>query len=51
MGKATQRYVRGWDTRDEERLQGISTDVTTETKASEKKAMDYLNEDDLLAEE
>jgi len=51
MGKATQRYVRGWDTRDEERLQGISTDVTTETKASEKKAMDYLNEDDLLTEE
>ncbi len=50
MGEATNRYVRGWDAKDEERLQGISTDVTTKTKKSEKSAVDYLNTENLFEE-
>lgn len=36
-------YIKGWDKADEKRLEGISTDVTTHTKRSEKSATDYLN--------
>ncbi len=36
-------YIKGWDKADEKRLEGVSTDVTTHTKRSEKSAREYLN--------
>ena len=51
MGEASRRYVRGWDTSDEERLRDVSTDVTTKTIKSEKSAVDYLNNEDFFTKE
>ena len=48
LGKVGDYYIKGWDKKDEKRLEGISTDVTTKTKRSEKKAQDYLNSGDLF---
>lgn len=45
MGESSDRYVKGWDERDEERLKDTPAQVTTETPRSRKEAVDYLNED------
>ncbi len=50
MGKAGSHYIKGWDTKDEKRLEGVSTEVETKTDRSSKKATDYLNMGDLLDE-
>lgn len=42
-GDIGSHYIRGWDKADEKRLEGVSTDVTTHTKRSDKSAQDYLN--------
>ena len=44
MGESSSRYVKGWDTHDEERLKDVAEDVTTQTPRSSKKPEDYLNE-------
>lgn len=43
QGAIGSHYIKGWDKEDEKRLEGVSEDVTTHTKRSEKKAVDYLN--------
>jgi ferredoxin-type protein NapG len=45
MGKSSERYMKGWDERDQERMKDVTTDVTTETPRSGKGAVDYLNEE------
>ncbi len=45
MGKPNERYMKGWDERDVERIKDVTEDVTTETPRSEKAPVDYLNED------
>ncbi|RJR18727.1 MAG: ferredoxin-type protein NapG [Nitrospiraceae bacterium] len=45
MGEASERYVKGWEERDEERLKDVPEKVITETPRSDKKAVDYLNEE------
>lgn len=42
-GEIGGHYIKGWEKTDEKRLEGISTDVTTHTKRSEKSPQDYLN--------
>ncbi|WP_331775789.1 ferredoxin-type protein NapG [Sulfurospirillum sp. 1612] len=44
LGKAGDRYIKGWDKADENRLEGVSTKTTTQTKRSAKNPTDYLNE-------
>jgi ferredoxin-type protein NapG len=51
MGKSDVRYIKGWDTRDEQRMKDIPTDTTTMTKRSEKAPLDYLNEQDMKTSE
>ena len=46
MGKAQDRYIRGWKAEDEKRLEGLGTDVRTNTPRSSKSAVDYLNNAD-----
>ena len=46
MGESNQRYVKGWDTHDEERLKDATEEVTTKTPRSSKKPLDYLNEEE-----
>ncbi|MDO8281535.1 MAG: ferredoxin-type protein NapG [Thermodesulfovibrionia bacterium] len=46
MGESSERYVKGWDERDEDRLKDISDKVTTETPRSGKSPVDYLNEEE-----
>lgn len=46
MGESSDRYIRGWDTADEERMQDISEETTTVTPRSEKAPIDYLNKGD-----
>lgn len=50
MGKAGDHYIKGWDRKDEKRLEGVSTDVQTKTERSSKSAKEYLNTGDLLDE-
>jgi len=45
MGKSSERYIKGWDARDEERMKDVTEEVTTKTPRSGKSAIDYLNED------
>lgn len=45
MGKAGDRYIKGWDKGDEKRIQDATSDVTTKTPRSAKDPVDYLNED------
>ena len=45
MGESSQRYIKGWDERDEERMKDVTEDVTTKTPRSGKSPVDYLNED------
>ena len=42
-GSIGSHYIKGWEKADEKRLEGISTDVTTHTKRSDKSPQDYLN--------
>jgi len=44
MGAASERYIKGWDERDEDRMKDVTEEVTTETPRSGKSAVDYLNE-------
>jgi ferredoxin-type protein NapG len=43
LGKAGDRYVKGWDAQDQMRVKNASTDTTTETKRSSESTLDYLN--------
>lgn len=45
-GEVGTHYIKGWSSTDENRLKGVSADVTTTTKRSEKSAQDYLNSDE-----
>ncbi len=45
QGEVGDHYIRGWDERDESRLEGVSTDTTTKTERSKLKPEDYLNEE------
>lgn len=47
MGESSDRYVRGWDSQDEQRLQEVPEDTRTVTPRSEKTPLDYLNKEDL----
>jgi len=45
LGKPGDHYVKGWDKKDEARIENrVEKDITTHTKRSEKKAVDYLNQ-------
>jgi ferredoxin-type protein NapG len=44
-GQPSERYMKGWDERDQKRIKDVTTDVTTETPRSGKGAVDYLNEE------
>jgi len=44
QGEAGSHYIKGWDEKDERRLEGVSTDTTTHDDRSSKKPTDYLNE-------
>jgi ferredoxin-type protein NapG len=46
MGKPSERYIKGWDERDEERMKDVTDEVTTQTPRSGKSSLDYLNEED-----
>ena len=48
QGKVGGHYIKGWDQKDENRLEDISTDVITHTKRSELEAQDYLNDSEVL---
>ncbi|GAB4485580.1 MAG: ferredoxin-type protein NapG [Thermodesulfovibrionales bacterium] len=47
MGEASDRYVRGWEEEDEQRLETVPEDTKTITPRSEKSPLDYLNRGDL----
>ena len=44
LGKAGDRYVKGWDKQDQQRVKEASTKTTTKTGRSKKSAIDSLNE-------
>ncbi|ACM92842.1 periplasmic nitrate reductase, NapG subunit [Nautilia profundicola AmH] len=44
LGKAGDRYVKGWDVKDQQRVKNASTDTKTVTGRSKKSAVDNLNE-------
>ena len=46
MGKPSERYFKGWDERDEERMKDVTGKVTTQTPRSGKSPVDYLNDED-----
>ncbi len=47
MGESSERYFKGWDERDVERIKDATTEVTTKTPRSDRAPVDYLNEEDL----
>lgn len=47
MGEPSDRYVRGWQEGDEQRLESVPEDTKTVTPRSEKSPLDYLNKGDL----
>ena len=47
MGEASDRYVRGWQEEDEQRLEDVPEDTKTVTPRSQKPVLDYLNKGDL----
>jgi ferredoxin-type protein NapG len=52
LGKPGDHYVKGWDKKDQQRVeQRVDKDVTTHNKRSEKEAADYLNQGGLLDED
>jgi ferredoxin-type protein NapG len=46
MGESSDRYVRGWDEQDEQRIESSPEETRTVTPRSEKPALDYLNKED-----
>jgi len=46
MGESSERYFKGWDERDQERIKDVTDEVTTETPRSGKSPVDYLNEEE-----
>ncbi len=44
LGKAGDRYVKGWEKENVEQMKNISTKTQTETERSKKKPTEYLNE-------
>jgi ferredoxin-type protein NapG len=46
MGKSSIRYVKGWESRDEERLKDVKEDVKTKTPRSGQSPVDYLNQEE-----
>ena len=44
LGKAGDRYVKGWDKKDQQRVKNASTKTTTKTPWSKKSAVQNLNE-------
>jgi len=47
MGESSDRYVRGWEADDEQRLRDAPEETTTRTPRSDKSPTDYLNREDL----
>lgn len=47
MGESADRYIRGWDGSDEERMEQLPDETETVTPRSEKTPLDYLNKGDL----
>ncbi len=45
MGQSSERYIKGWDEQDEERMKEATEKVTTQTPRSGRKALDYLNDE------
>jgi ferredoxin-type protein NapG len=45
MGKSSERYIKGWDERDEDRMKDVTEEITTKTPRSGKSPLDYLNEE------
>jgi ferredoxin-type protein NapG len=45
MGEPSERYMKGWDKRDQERIKDVTNEVTTKTPRSGKTPIDYLNEE------
>jgi len=43
LGKAGDRYVKGWDSKDQMRVKNASTDTTTHTGRTKKDVLNYLN--------
>lgn len=43
MGESSDRYVRGWDEKDEERIGDVPEETKTVTPRSERPPLDYLN--------
>ena len=48
-GSVGAHYIKGWDQGDEKRIEQTNSDVTTRTKRSEQKAVDYLNSNEELS--
>ncbi len=46
MGESSARYVKGWDSADEERMHELPEETETVTPRSEKAPIDYLNKGD-----
>ena len=51
MGEVDTNYIKGWDKQDEKRLEGVSTDVTTQTGINQESAVDSLNDMEGLLDE
>jgi len=49
-GEVSDRYIKGWDSQDDKRLENISSEVETKTGITTKSASDYLNRGSLLDE-
>ena len=46
MGESSARYIRGWETGDEQRLSELPEETKTVTPRSEKTPLDYLNKEE-----
>lgn len=47
LGRVGSNYIKGWDEKDEGRLEGVGGIEKTQTKRSEKEVKDYLNSGEL----
>ncbi len=47
MGESSTRYIRGWESADEERMQDVPEEAEIVTPRSSQKPLDYLNKGDL----
>jgi len=48
QGEVGGHYIKGWDEKDEKRLEDVSTDVTTHDDRSDHSPVDYLNDSGAL---